>query len=38
VRTWVISADGREMTEAAANIDQDGVPFVRTFHFKRIGR
>jgi hypothetical protein len=38
VRTYVIAADGREMTESAADVDNDGVPFVRNFHFKRIGR
>jgi hypothetical protein len=36
VRTYVISPDGREMTEAAANVDETGVPFVRSFHFRRI--
>jgi len=36
VRVYAISADGQEMTEAAANIDRDGVPFVRNFHFRRI--
>ena len=30
--------DGKEMTEAAADIERDGVPFVRNFHFKRISR
>ncbi len=35
VRTYVVSADGKEMTEAAANVDHAGVPFVRNFHFKR---
>ena len=38
VRTYVVSADGKEMTESAANVDNDGVPFVRNFHFKRISR
>jgi hypothetical protein len=38
VRTWVVSSDGNEMTEAAADVDQDGVPFVRNFHFTRISR
>ncbi|MDG2535135.1 hypothetical protein P6144_15855 [Sphingomonas sp. HITSZ_GF] len=36
VRTYVISADGREMTESAANVDETGAPFVRSFHFRRI--
>ena len=38
VRTWVISPDGSEMTESAAAVDQDGAPFVRNFHFRRISR
>lgn len=37
VRTYVISPDGKEMTEAAADVDQAGMPFVRSFYFKRIG-
>ena len=37
VRTWVISPDGKELTESAASVDNDGVPFVRNFHFKRVG-
>jgi hypothetical protein len=37
VRTWAISADGREMTESAASLDEQGAPFVRNFHFRRIG-
>ena len=36
VRTYVISLDGREMTESAANVDNTGAPFVRSFHFRRI--
>ncbi len=36
VRVYAISADGREMTESAANVDGDGAPFVRNFHFKRL--
>jgi hypothetical protein len=36
VRVYVVSADGQEMTEAAANVDGSGVPFVRNFHFRRI--
>ena len=37
VRVYAISADGREMTESAAGVDNAGVPFVRNFHFRRIG-
>ncbi|MEZ0243761.1 MAG: hypothetical protein ACAH11_10330 [Sphingomonas sp.] len=37
VRVYAISADGKEMTESAANVDAQGVPFVRNFHFRRIG-
>ncbi|HVI99821.1 MAG TPA: hypothetical protein VM657_12230 [Sphingomonas sp.] len=36
VRVYTISADGKEMTESAADVDGQGAPFVRTFHFKRI--
>lgn len=36
VRVYVVSADGREMTESAAAADAAGSPFVRTFHFKRV--
>lgn len=36
VRVYAISADGKEMTESAANVDDAGAPFVRNFHFKRI--
>lgn len=36
VRVYTISADGSEMTESAANVDGEGNPFVRTFHFRRI--
>lgn len=36
VRVYTISADGREMTESAANVDDTGAPFVRSFHFKRV--
>ena len=36
VRTYVVSADGQEMTEAAAGLDGSGAPFVRNFHFRRI--
>lgn len=37
VRVYAISANGKEMTESAADVDGDGKPFVRNFHFKRIG-
>ena len=36
VRVYAVSADGKEMTESAADVDNPGVPFVRNFHFKRI--
>lgn len=36
VRAYAISADGKEMTESAANVDETGTPFVRNFHFKRV--
>lgn len=36
VRVYAISPDGKEMTESAANVDSEGAPFVRSFHFKRI--
>ncbi len=36
VRVYTISADGKAMTESAADVDGEGAPFVRTFHFKRI--
>jgi len=36
VRVYTISADGREMTESATNVDDKGAPFVRNFHFRRI--
>jgi len=37
VRTYVVSANGREMIESAADVDDAGVPFVRNFHYTRIG-
>lgn len=37
VRTYAVSADGREMTESAADVNPAGEPFVRNFHYKRIG-
>ncbi|WBY09479.1 hypothetical protein PIB19_09325 [Sphingomonas sp. 7/4-4] len=36
VRIYAISADGKEMTESATNVDNTGAPFVRNFHFKRV--
>ncbi|MFA6113911.1 MAG: hypothetical protein WC729_07955 [Sphingomonas sp.] len=36
VRVYTISADGKEMTESATNVDTTGAPFVRNFHFRRI--
>lgn len=37
VRVYAVSADGKEMTESAAAVDGEGAPFVRNFHFRRIG-
>jgi hypothetical protein len=36
VRVYAISADGQEMTEAAAGLNGEGEPFVRNFHFRRV--
>lgn len=36
VRTYTVSADGKEMIESAADVDPSGMPFVRLFHFRRI--
>ena len=36
VRTYAISAGGREMIESAADVDDAGVPFVRNFRFTRL--
>lgn len=36
VRVYTVSADGKEMTESAANVDAAGAPFVRNFHFRRV--
>lgn len=36
VRVYVISADGKQMTESAANVNAAGAPFVRNFHFRRV--
>lgn len=38
VRVYAVSADGQDMTESAADVDDAGVPFVRNFHFRRIDR
>jgi hypothetical protein len=38
VRTYVISPHGREMTQSAANVDNTGAPFVRSFHFGGFSR
>ena len=37
VRVYAVSADGKELTESAANVDAAGAPFVRNFHFKKVG-
>lgn len=36
VRVYAVSADGAEMTESAADIDDAGAPFVRNFHYTRV--
>jgi hypothetical protein len=36
VRVYAISADGTEMTESAADVNGEGAPFVRNFHFRRV--
>jgi hypothetical protein len=36
VRVYTVSADGKEMTESAANVDGTGAPFVRNFHFRHV--
>lgn len=36
VRTYAVSDDGLTMTESAADVDDNGVPFVRNFTFHRI--
>lgn len=36
VRIYTISADGKEMTESAADVGSAGEPFVRNFHFRRL--
>lgn len=37
VRVYAVSADGKQMTESAANVNDGGSPFVRNFHYKRVG-
>lgn len=36
VRVYAISGTGREMTESAADVDVNGAPYVRKFHFRRL--
>lgn len=36
VRTYTVSADGKELIEAAANVDTEGNPYIRRFYYKRI--
>lgn len=36
VRTYAVSANGKEMTESAVDVDDEGKPFVRNFRFMRI--
>ncbi|KQM57315.1 hypothetical protein ASE65_12955 [Sphingomonas sp. Leaf16] len=36
VRTYTMLPGGNEMIESAAGLNGDGLPFVRTFHFKRV--
>ncbi|MEQ1541085.1 MAG: hypothetical protein ABL926_02425 [Novosphingobium sp.] len=38
VRVYAVSANGKEMTESAADVDDDGKPFVRNFRFTRARR
>jgi hypothetical protein len=35
VRVYTVSANGREMTESAANVGDDGKPVIRTFRWTR---
>ncbi len=35
VRVYTVDADERAMTESAANVGDDGKPFVRSFRWKR---
>ncbi len=36
VRVYAVSNDGRTMTESAADVDDEGKPFVRNFTFRRV--
>lgn len=36
VRVYIVSANGREMTESAAGLNGRGEPFVRNFHYTRL--
>lgn len=38
VRVYAVTKDGKTMTESAADVDDEGVPFVRNFTYHRIGR
>ncbi len=35
-RIYTVAPDGRSMTETAANVGDDGRPFMRTHHFRRV--
>lgn len=37
VRVYTVSSDGKQMTESAVNVNDEGMPFVRTFRFTRVG-
>jgi hypothetical protein len=36
VRVYIVSANGREMTESAAGLNGQGEPFVRNFYYTRL--
>lgn len=36
VRVYTVSSDGKELIESAANVDDEGNPFIRQFHLKRV--
>lgn len=36
VRVYIVSANGNEMTESAAALNDKGEPFVRNFHYRRL--
>lgn len=36
VRIYIVSSNGKEMTESAAGLNGNGEPFVRNFHYKRL--